>query len=67
MKKTLLSALTIITISASAQNVIFTDPNLKSFLVNYSNVNTNGDTEIQLTEAAAYNMPLVVKFHKVVV
>jgi Leucine-rich repeat (LRR) protein len=36
-----------------AQNVVFADPNFKAALVAQSFVNTNGDSEIQLSEAAA--------------
>ncbi|BDS14037.1 T9SS type A sorting domain-containing protein [Aureispira anguillae] len=38
-----------------AQNVTIPDANFKAQLVANSAINTNGDTEIQLTEAQAYN------------
>jgi len=38
----------------NAQNVIIPDANFKGILVNNSAINTNGDTEIQVTEANAY-------------
>ena len=36
---------------AYSQNVIIPDANFKAYLVGNSNINTNGDAEIQLTEA----------------
>lgn len=39
--------------STQAQNVVFADPNFKTALVNDVFVNTNGDGEIQLSEAIA--------------
>ena len=37
------------------QNVNIPDANFKAYLVGYSAINTNGDTEIQVSEAATYN------------
>ena len=52
MKKIyLLSTLIFISIAASAQIVNIPDANFKTALVNISYVNTNGDGEIQVSEA----------------
>lgn len=40
--------------SAQAQNVIIPDANFKAALVGNPSINTNGDSEIQVSEAAAY-------------
>ena len=40
---------------AYAQNVNIPDANFKAALVNNSSINTNMDTEIQITEASAFN------------
>ncbi len=39
---------------ASAQNVNIPDANFKAYLVGNTAINTNGDTEIQVSEATAY-------------
>ena len=36
------------------QNVYIPDANFKAYLVGNSDINTNGDTEIQLSEASAF-------------
>ena len=40
---------------ANAQNVNIPDANFKAALVNNSSINTNMDTEIQISEASAFN------------
>lgn len=45
-----------------AQNVNIPDAKFKAALVNNPSINTNGDGEIQLTEAAAYNGYMNVSF-----
>ena len=57
MKKTKLLILTLfaITLRISAQNVNIPDANFKAYLVGNAAINTNGDTEIQVTEANAFN------------
>jgi len=57
MKKLILSFLTLVAISAgvNAQNVTIPDANFKSYLVGNTAINTNGDTEIQVSEASAYS------------
>ncbi|TNE81467.1 MAG: T9SS type A sorting domain-containing protein [Bacteroidetes bacterium] len=57
MKKTLLSTLafSLLGWSASAQNVNIPDANFKAYLVGNPVINTNMDTEIQVSEASAYN------------
>jgi hypothetical protein len=55
MKKTLLSIFVLATLGAFAQNVNIPDANFKSYLVGNSAINTNGDTEIQVTEANSYS------------
>lgn len=51
MKKILLSTLLLTGLGVNAQNVNIPDANLKNALLGTASVNTNGDTEIQLTEA----------------
>ena len=54
MKKIILSILILTTISVSAQNVSIPDANFKTYLVGNTAINTNGDTEIQTSEATAF-------------
>jgi len=55
MKKTLLFLqLVLITIFAFSQNVNIPDANFKAYLVGNNAINTNADTEIQITEATAF-------------
>ncbi len=56
MKKTLLSilALALLSINTIAQNVNIPDANFKAFLVGSSSINTNNDSEIQMSEAEAF-------------
>ncbi|MBL4668737.1 MAG: hypothetical protein JKY30_05685, partial [Flavobacteriales bacterium] len=56
MKKILLSILTITAFAfgTNAQNVNIPDANFKTYLVGNSAINTNSDTEIQVSEAAAF-------------
>lgn len=56
MKRTLLLtiALNVIGFGALAQDVNIPDANFKTYLVGNSAINTNSDTEIQVTEAAAF-------------
>jgi uncharacterized protein len=49
--------------SANAQNVNIPDSVFKSKLVNNININTNGDGEIQVSEAANYNGEMDVSRH----
>jgi len=56
MKRILLNTLTIalLNFGANAQNVNIPDANFKAYLVGNTAINTNGDTEIQVTEAHAF-------------
>jgi hypothetical protein len=56
MKIILLSIITIatVTFSSRAQNVSIPDANFKANLIGDNLINTNGDTEIQLSEASAF-------------
>jgi hypothetical protein len=45
---------------ASAQNVTIPDANFKAALVGNLAINTNADTEIQVSEAAAYTGAILV-------
>ena len=56
MKQTLLSILTLLAIGTSinAQNVNIPDANFKAYLVGNTAINTNNDTEIQVSEATAF-------------
>jgi Leucine-rich repeat (LRR) protein len=60
MRKTLLLTLTTASIAygAMAQNVNIPDANFKFYLLAQSSINTNADTEIQLSEAVAYSGPI---------
>jgi hypothetical protein len=55
MKKIILSILTMATLGASAQNVNIPDANFKAYLVGNTAINTNSDTEIQVSEASAFS------------
>lgn len=56
MKKTLLLTIGLIVTSAvsTAQNVTIPDANFKAYLVSNPAINANSDTEIQVSEAAAF-------------
>jgi len=56
MKQIILTFITILSIGfgATAQNVTIPDANFKAYLVGNTAINTNADTEIQITEAAAF-------------
>lgn len=54
MKKQLLSILMLSAVAASAQNVNIPDANFKAYLVGNTAINTNADTEIQVSEAQAF-------------
>ncbi|MVO08881.1 T9SS type A sorting domain-containing protein [Flavobacterium sp. TP390] len=54
MKKKLLIITLILANLIFAQNVNIPDVNFKAYLLNNSAINTNGDSEIQITEASAY-------------
>lgn len=53
-KKILVGFLVIIAVIAQAQNVAIPDANFKAALVGNGSINTNGDNEIQQTEAQAF-------------
>ena len=55
MKTTLLFLSIFLCISLFSQNVYIPDANFKAYLVNNSQINTNGDTEIQVSEASDFN------------
>lgn len=57
MKKTLLSIsiLILISVGVNAQNVNIPDANFKAYLVGNTAINTNSDTEIQLSEANVFS------------
>lgn len=56
MKKNLLNFLTFLSFCTvtNAQNVNIPDPNFKAFLLGINSINTNMDTEIQVSEANAF-------------
>ena len=56
MIKTVLSTIVVLimTFVTQAQNVNIPDANFKTFLLGKSSINTNADTEIQVSEAAAF-------------
>src|SRR5690606_37550697 len=53
--KYLLSTLVLVGQFVSAQNVTIPDANFKSYLLSNQLINTNSDTEIQVTEASVFN------------
>lgn len=57
MKKTILSViiLAMVTAGTFAQDVNIPDANFKAYLVGNTAINTNGDAEIQVSEASAFN------------
>jgi len=55
MKTTLLFISVFLTTSLFGQNVYIPDAIFKAYLVGIPIINTNGDTEIQVTEASSYN------------
>jgi Leucine-rich repeat (LRR) protein len=55
MKTTLLFVSVFLTVSLFGQNVYIPDANFKAYLVGNSQINTNSDTEIQLSEASSYD------------
>jgi Leucine-rich repeat (LRR) protein len=57
MKQSILAAIIILFIGfgASAQNVNIPDANFKAYLVGNTAINTNSDTEIQVSEASAFS------------
>ena len=52
--KTLLLTLLLVPMMSFGQNVNIPDANFKNHLLAYPNINTNGDSEIQVSEASAY-------------
>jgi len=56
MKKIVLNIITLVTLSfgVAAQNVNIPDANFKAYLVGNSAINTNADSEIQISEANAF-------------
>jgi hypothetical protein len=55
MKTTLLFLAVFLSANLFGQNVNVPDANFKAYLVSNSDINTNGDTEIQVSEASAFN------------
>ena len=53
MKTLLLTLISIVALNSYAQNVNIPDANFKAYLVGYTQLNTNGDAEIQVSEATA--------------
>lgn len=60
MKTTLTLLVIVLTQAIWAQNVTIPDPNFKSYLLNNTSINTNGDAEIQVTEAASFSDSITV-------
>ena len=55
MKTTLLFLSVFLSANLFGQNVYIPDANFKAYLVGNSEINTNGDTEIQVSEASSFN------------
>ena len=55
MKITLLFLSVFLSATLFGQNVYIPDANFKAYLVDNSEINTNGDTEIQVSEASAFD------------
>lgn len=54
MKTLLLTLISVLALNSYAQNVNIPDANFKAYLVGNTLINTNGDTEIQVSEANAF-------------
>ena len=54
MKTLLLTLITVLALNSYAQNVNIPDANFKAYLVGNASINTNGDAEIQVSEAVAF-------------
>ena len=52
--KTLLLILLLVPMMSFGQNVYIPDTQFKNYLVNNTAINTNGDSEIQVSEASAF-------------
>lgn len=60
MKKILLPLFLFVgVLSCYSQNVVVPDINFRNYLLQHQNINTNGDSHIQLSEAAAYTGPII--------
>ena len=57
--RTLLLILLLVPMMSFGQNVYIPDANFKSYLVNNTAINTNGDSEIQVIEASAYTDQII--------
>ena len=55
MKRILLFLSVFLSANLFGQNVYIPDANFKSYLIGNSDINTNGDTEIQVSEASAFS------------
>ena len=55
MKTILLFLSVLLSANFFGQNVFIPDANFKSYLIGNFDINTNGDTEIQVSEASAFN------------
>ena len=55
MKRILLFLSVFLSANLFGQNVYISDANFKSYLIGNSDINTNGDTEIQVSEASAFS------------
>ena len=65
MKTTLLFLSFFFISSLFGQNVYIPDANFKAYLVGNTYINTNGDTEIQVSEASAYEFPIQCQFQNI--
>ena len=59
MKTILLFLSVFSSVSLFGQNVFIPDANFKAYLVGISSINTNGDTEIQFSEASNYSANII--------
>jgi len=66
MSKKLFFILLLLSQSVTAQIVNIPDANFKAYLVGNTAINTNGDGEIQVAEAAAYMDTITVSFNSIV-
>ena len=55
MKTTLLFLSVFLSVNLFGQNVYIPDVNFRNYLLMNSQINTNDDTEIQVSEASSYN------------
>ena len=65
MKTLLLTLISVLALNSYAQNVNIPDANFKAYLVGNTQINTNGDAEIQVSEATAFGGSIEISFSSI--